>query len=134
MARGAGRVSLQEPALGSAGFNQQHHLPLLRVIATQWAPSARLPSTPAPPAPLHTAWCSMYLHVCLAHTGVSGFIGLLLNAQQLIHLVSYTKCFEISAHIGLILTVLAIVSIQHYNTVKEGKKYEQSHDGKKLAV
>lgn len=58
-------LPLQEPALGSAGFNQHHHLPLLRVIGTQWAPSATLPSTSAPQTPFHTVWCFMYLHCLL---------------------------------------------------------------------
>lgn len=60
-------LALREAALGSAGFNQQHHLLFLRVIGAQWAPSARLPSTSATPTPLLTAWCPMYLH-CLSCT------------------------------------------------------------------
>lgn len=83
VARGAGRVSAAPGACpGSAGFNQQHHLPLLRVIGAQWAPSATLPSTSAPPTPLRTAWCSMYLHWLYCTRG-----------SEKIHMFSHTRSF-----------------------------------------
>lgn len=65
---------VQKPALGSAGFNQHHHLPLLWVIDAQWPPSGMLPSTFAAQhlSPQHGAIC-IYI-VSLAHTPVRRYM------------------------------------------------------------
>lgn len=75
---------LQEPALGSAGFNQHHHLPLLRVICAQWGPLSNAPlhlCSPQHPSTQHGAIC-MYI-VSLAHTAV-------IHSHQLIYSFSHT--------------------------------------------
>lgn len=109
VARGAGRVSAAPGACpGSAGFNQQHHLPLLRVIGAQWAPSATLPSTSAPqhPSAQHGALC-IYIG-SIAHAAVRRYICSPTPGHSLVllHIQTHTsQRVEMSAHIRFIFIV-----------------------------
>ena len=123
---------------GSAGFNQQRHLPHSRVIGTQWTPLSNAPLHLCHPPPLrhpssqHGAIC-IYI-VSLAHRAVGRHIRVLYT-----HTSTNTcnsQCVDISPYTGIIFIVLAVAPIG-YDNIRSmsaaafspwGKKYEQSDD------